>query len=130
MSGRLRFRDIPALPFLFLLHLGFTLSSLFVRTYELLTNPETDLDHDELSTSGTGSPPRQAANSKPPKHVGLVIPTPKARGQDGHSFKWSAETRARMVECVLNFVELASEEEVREVSVYEASGKSRALHNG
>lgn len=127
MAGRLRIRDLPALPFLLLLHLCFTLSSLFLRTYELLTNPETDLDYEDVSN---GTPvDRRPASGNAPKHVAMVILPPVAHRRNGEASttKWSRDERARVVECVLNLAELASEEEVPEVSIYEASGMFLSL---
>ncbi|KAI9636029.1 uncharacterized protein MKK02DRAFT_33320 [Dioszegia hungarica] len=126
MSPSLRARDIPALPFLTLLHVFFTLSSLFLRTYELLTNPETDLDHDELSSSSSTRSPARRELSSPPKHIGMVILAPSrprhtSRGRTSAT-TWNAKEKSRVVECVLNLVELAAEEGVVELSVYERSG--------
>jgi hypothetical protein len=120
MSTRnhLRLRDIPALPLLFLLHLIFTISSLFLRIYEVLTNAETDLDYDALSSSNTS--PTRRKESQPPKHVGMVLLTPTNLARRD----WKAKDRARTVECVLNLVGLAAEQGVAELSLYEASGQS------
>jgi hypothetical protein len=38
---------------------------------------------------------------------------------------WNAKEKSRVVECVLNLVELAAEEGVVELSVYERSGAYR-----
>lgn len=143
----LRLRDIPAVPLLALLHLFFTVSSLFLRIYELLTTPDTNTSEsdDRLtisaaasvasspSLSGSQASSRKEAN--PPKHVGMVISAPRpfisppssdergGYGRGGEK-RWTGEQRMRMIECVLNLVELAAEEGVKEVSLYDRSGES------
>jgi hypothetical protein len=68
IQPQMRVRDMPALLLLVLLHLAFTLSSLFLRVYEVLTNAETDLDLDDLSAAAARSPIRTPSRD-PPKHV-------------------------------------------------------------
>lgn len=128
------------LPLLILLHLIFTFSSLILRIYELLTTPEPST----TSTSALGSGSARSASPTgsdvavkrwvPPKHVAMVLlpPSPAQRAQWTGSSKSvkAREKRARArrevvdraVESVLNLVEMAGEEGVVEVSVYEATG--------
>lgn len=119
-----RIRDIPALPLFFLLHLIFTLSSLFLRVYELLTASDGDATADDLSATPSSLARRETS---PPKHVGMVILSPNTpsrnRGRVEATRRPIAGERSRMVECVLNLVELAAEEGVKELSVYERTGE-------
>ncbi len=68
MGRRVRLRDVPALPLLYLLHLVFTLSSLLLRLYEALRASVTS---DNRDTGAAVS--RSTTNAQPPRHVALVL---------------------------------------------------------
>ncbi|ORY31959.1 hypothetical protein BCR39DRAFT_524797, partial [Naematelia encephala] len=101
--SHLRLRDIPALPLLFLLHILFTLLSLLLRTYQLLTSPR------PLKTP--------ASFQRPIRHIAVVL-RPSTSSYD---VKVRQETLA-LKESVKRVVRWASEMGVSEVSVFDGKG--------
>lgn len=127
-----RLRDTLCFPLLMVLHLIFTVSSLVLRVYELLTTAPPESEYDEISTSRT----RSNSSIRPPGHVGMVILSPPGFPSRSHQTEWGIsdlkslksrkcglKERTKIVECVLNLVELAAEEGIDEISICERSGK-------
>ena len=98
-----RLRDVLFIPVLFLLHLLFTISSLFLRIYEAIT------DRPDTSTP--------VKTTSPPRHVALVL----AGSASGNKAR-PAAGRGAVIESVRRVVNLAGSEGVTELSVWDANG--------
>ena len=107
LMSRLRLRDLPSLPLLLFLHLIFTLSSLFLRFFQLFPPPS----HDPTLTSRRVLPPR---------HIALVLSYPSSPKSLTHAF----EARRALVESVSRAVRWAGEEGVEEMSIWDGRGTS------
>lgn len=111
-SGRkanLRLRDLPFLPLLLVLHVFFTVSSLFLRVYELLTRPEDDI-----------SPPK---NTIPPRHVGISFASSLSSPRTASSYKiYLGGEAAALRRSIRSAVTWAGEEGIDRLSFYEHTG--------
>ena len=103
-------RDVISFPLLFLLHLLFTLSSLFVRFLELFPEKQ----HRQLNTS--------VLRGKPPKHVALVLSLPAVRAPAGSDVIIRSGEAKALVSSVRRAADWAGEEGIQEISIYEGRG--------
>lgn len=107
-----RFRDIPAIPLLIILHLLFTLTSLILRLFESLHQPQ---------------PIRQ--NPLPPKHVAIVLAS-KLSVKGEERVREDVHVNGAVVETIRRCVEWAAEEGVAELSVWNKDGQSLRRDTG